>query len=62
MKNVSGENLSCNDILYNLIKLFEFCFKSCPHIAQCLYEDYYQFWTEFRDVACSSSKENEESC
>ena len=24
MKNVSGENLSCNDILYNWIEQFEF--------------------------------------
>ena len=29
MKKVSGENLSCNDILYNLINQFD-CFKSCP--------------------------------
>ena len=29
MKDVSGENLSCNDILYNLINQFD-CFKSCP--------------------------------
>ena len=26
VKNVSGEIMSCNDIFYNLIKQFEFCF------------------------------------
>ena len=36
VKNVSVENLSCNDILYDLIKQVEFCFKRCPRTAQCL--------------------------
>ena len=33
VKNVSGENLSYNDILYNLIKQFEFCFKRCSRFS-----------------------------
>ena len=36
VKNVSCKKLACNDILYNLIKQFEFCFKWCPRIVQYL--------------------------
>ena len=40
VRNVSGENLSCNDNLYILIKQFEFCFKNLPCLTQCLLEEY----------------------